>query len=156
MAIQLTIKDVLEKAIGKEIESQRLYNDLSRRMRDDAVRDAFLKLARQEHGHQLLLEQYLRGNIKEGVLDKGQVVDYKIAEHLEQPEIFPTTKLQDVFLIAANREKASHELYLGLAQMHPDGKAKSLLKELASQELGHKKRVEFLYTEVAFPQTDGG
>ena len=27
---------------------------------------------------------------------------------------------------------------------------------LAAEELGHKQQLEFLYTEVAFPQTDGG
>jgi rubrerythrin len=31
-----------------------------------------------------------------------------------------------------------------------------MLEQLASQELEHKRRVEFIYTEVAFPQTDGG
>jgi rubrerythrin len=65
-------------------------------------------------------------------------------------------KLKDVFLLAANREKASHEFYLGLAQIHPDGGVKQLIEKLAAQELEHKQRVEFLYTEVAFPQTDGG
>ncbi len=33
---------------------------------------------------------------------------------------------------------------------------KRLLERLASQELEHKQRVEFLYAEVAFPQTNGG
>ena len=33
---------------------------------------------------------------------------------------------------------------------------KRLLERLASQELKHKQRVEFLYAEVAFPQTNGG
>ena len=64
--------------------------------------------------------------------------------------------LKDAFLLAANREKASYEFYLGLAQIHPPGEAKRLIERLAAQELGHKQRVEFLYTEVAFPQTDGG
>ena len=65
-------------------------------------------------------------------------------------------QLKDVFLLAANREKASHELYLSLSQIHPDGTARRMLEELASQELEHKQKVEFLYTEVAFPQTAGG
>jgi rubrerythrin len=68
----------------------------------------------------------------------------------------PDMNLKDVFLLAANREKASHEFYLSLARIHPAGKARRLLRRLASQELGHKHKVEFLYTEVAFPQTDGG
>jgi rubrerythrin len=65
-------------------------------------------------------------------------------------------KLKDIFLFAAAREKASHEFYLSLAQIHPSGEVKRLLGELAAQELEHKQRVESLYTQVAFPQTDGG
>jgi rubrerythrin len=113
-------------------------------------------LAQQEKGHQNLLEQYLRGEIKEGALSRGQTVDYKIAEHLDQPKVYPDMDLKDIFMLAALREKASHELYLSLAEIHPVGKARELLEELASQELGHKLQVETLYNEVAFPQTDGG
>ena len=156
MATQLTLKEVLEKAIQKEIDSQRLYSDLSQKMTDGTTKDAFQELARQEQGHQTLLEKYLRGELRQGALSQGQVVDYKIAEHLDQPEISPDMKLKDVFLLAADREKASHEFYLGLAQIHPAGEVKRLIEGLAAQELGHKQRVEFLYTEVAFPQTDGG
>lgn len=156
MVTQLTLKDVLPKAIQKEIESQHLYRDLSYKMTDEAPRDAFQELARHEEGHQQLLERYLRGELKGGMLNEGQVVDYKIAEHLEQPQLSLEMKLKDVFLLAANREKASHEFYLSLAQIHPDGEVKRLIEELATQELDHKQKVEFLYTEVAFPQTDGG
>ena len=153
---QLTISDVLDKAIQKEIESQRLYDDLSQKMIDKAAKDAFISLFREEQRHQSILEQYQRGEIKDGVLGREQVIDYKIAEHLDQPEVTPDMELKEVFLLAANREKASHEFYLGLAEVHPPGQARKLLEELALQELRHKQKVEFLYTEVAFPQTDGG
>jgi rubrerythrin len=156
MAYQLTVRNVLEKAIQKEIESQQLYRHLSEKMTDKAAQDAFRQLARQEQGHQQLVEQYLHGELKGGMLNEGQVVDYKIAEHLEQPQLSLEMKLKDVFLLAANREKASHEFYLSLAQIHPDGEAKRLIEQLATQELDHKQKVEFLYTEVAFPQTNGG
>ena len=59
-------------------------------------------------------------------------------------------------MLAASREKASHELYLSLAQIHPVGEVKSVIADLAIQELGHKQAMEYLYTEVAFPQLDGG
>ena len=156
MVTQLTLREVLGKAIQKEVESQRLYTELRQKMTDEAAKDAFQELAQQEQGHQNLLERYLWGELKEGMLNRGQVVDYKIAEHLDQPQISPDIKLKDVFLLAANREKASHEFYLSLAQIHPAGEVKRLVEELATQELEHKQRVEFLYTEVAFPQTGGG
>ena len=98
----------------------------------------------------------LKGELKEGALSHTKPVDYHIAEHLQQPEVSPDMPLKDVFLLAADREKVSHDFYLALAGIHPEGKTKKLLQDLADQEMGHKKRVEYLYTEVAFPQTDGG
>jgi rubrerythrin len=156
MTKKLTVESALTKAIQKEIESQELYRHLSRTVTDDAGREMFRELVKVEKRHEELLRQYLRGELGEGALKKEHVIDYKIAEHLEQPRIKPGMKLNDVLLLAANREKASHDFYLGLAAEHPPGKVKTLLEELASQELEHKQRMEYLYTEVAFPQTDGG
>ena len=156
MATQFTLKDILKNAICKEIDSQLLYTSLSQKVEDEAAKDAFQELAGQEKGHQDLLERYLRGEIKEGALSHEQIIDYKIAEQLDQPEIAPDMKLKDVFLLAADREALAHEFYLSLAVIHPAGEVKGLLEGLADQELKHKQRVEFLYTEVAFPQTDGG
>ena len=156
MVRQLTVRKILEKAIQKEIESQQLYRKLSEKMLNEVAKDAFRELTRQEHGHQAFLEEYLRGELKEGTLGREQALDYKIAEHLEQPEISLDMKRKDVFLLAANREKTSHKFYLELAGVHPPGQVRRLLEQLASQELEHKQKVEFLYTEVAFPQTDGG
>ena len=130
MSDQLTLKEVLGKAIQKEIESQRLYSDLSQKMTNDAAKDALRQLSQQEQGHQNMLEQYQRGEFKAGTLGMGQVIDYKIAEHLAQPEISPDMELKDVFLLAANRELCSHELYLGLAGLHPPGEAKGCLSSL--------------------------
>ena len=156
MTTQLTLSEILGKAIQNEIGSWLLYNKLSQKMKNQVAKDAFQELGRQEQRHQNLLEKYSRGELKGGMLSRGQVVDYKIAEHLDQAEISPDMKLPDVFLLAANREKASHDFYISLATIHPAGEAKRLMEELAAQELEHKQRVEFLYTEVAFPQTDGG
>jgi predicted CoA-binding protein/rubrerythrin len=153
---KMTLEKVIRKAIQKEIASWLLYRDLSRRMTQEAAQEAFRKLAEQEKGHQQLLEQYQRGEIKEGALSQTQAVDYKISEHLEQSRIYPDMDFKDIFLLAAGREKASHELYLRLAEIHPPGRVRKLLTELAAQELEHKQQLELFYTEVAFPQTDGG
>jgi rubrerythrin len=156
MATQLTLHEVLEGAIQKEIMSRFLYVSLRQRVKNKASKDAFQDLANQEEVHQRILEDYLHGRIKEGTLNGKLVVDYKIADCLDQPEISPTMALQDVFLLAAKKEQASHDLYLGLADIHPSGQVRRLLQYLASQETEHKNRVESLYVEAAFPQTDGG
>ncbi|MFH1651362.1 MAG: ferritin family protein [Chloroflexota bacterium] len=152
----LTLNEVLAGAIQKEIEAHRLYEGMSESVTEPAVKDAFRDLAKQEDGHRKLLEEYWRGEIKEGALHSGQRIDYRIAEALDQPAVTPDISLKDAFLLAANREKVSHDFYLALAGIHPEGRIKGLFLELADQEMGHKHRVEYLYTEVAFPQTDGG
>ena len=156
MLKNITIKELLEKAIAKEIESQKLYRGLGRRVADGAARDACRDLTREEKHHQDVLEQYQRREIWEGALNPGKTADYRIAEHFYQPTVSRNMKLEDIFLLAANREKASHEFYASFAALHPAGKMKMLIEDLAAQELAHKHRVETLYTEVAFPQTDGG
>jgi rubrerythrin len=156
MATRLTVQTILKKAIEKEIEAQHLYQELSQKMTEAVARDAFLQLSKEEKGHEQLLRRYMRGKIGAGGLKKDHTLDYKIAEYLDQPEITPAMTLKDVFLLAANREKASHDFYLKLAAVHPVGGVKRLLEQLADQELEHKSRVELLYTEVAFPQTEGG
>jgi rubrerythrin len=156
MAARLTLHEVLEGAIQKEIMSRFLYISLQQKVKNIATKEAFQALADQEEVHQRVLEDYLHGRIKEGALNADLVVDYKITDCLDQPEILPTMALQDVFLLAAKKEQAAHDLYLGLAEIHPSGQVKILLQNLASQEKEHKNRVESLYVEAAFPQTDGG
>lgn len=156
MVAELTLQEILERAIQKEIDSQDLYRALSRRVSNRQARDALQEMVKYEKGHQLMLENYRRGELKEGALKASHVIDYRIAEYLEQPEMSPDMGLKEVFLLAANREKASHQFYLGLAGLHPRGEVRKMLEKLAAQELEHKQKVEYLYTEVAFPQTDGG
>jgi len=156
MASEFTLEKILERAIQKEIDSQTIYNTLSRGVKDKYAKGALQDLVKYEKEHQLMLERYRRGELKGGALSRDHIIDYRIAEHLEQSEISSKMTLKEVFLLAANREKASHELYLDLADIHPQGEVRRMFETLAAQELEHKQKVEYLYTEVAFPQTDGG
>jgi rubrerythrin len=151
-----TLDKILEKAIAKEIEAQELYSMMSGRVKEIFVRDELLGLVSFEKEHQAILEKYRRGGVTEGALNPSQPVDWKIAECLDQPAVTPDMQLRDVFLMAANREKASHDFYRSLAGLHPPGAVRTLFEQLAAAEAQHKSRVELLFTEVAFPQTDGG
>jgi rubrerythrin len=156
MTNQLNLKDVLNLAILKEIEAQELYSDVCREAQSEAVKTAFKALILQEKQHQTLLEKYRAGELKQGALHMEHPCDYHIAEHFSEPKPAAGMELRDAFLYAADLEKASHEFYLKLSRLHVAGEVRSLLEKLASQELEHKAVVESLFTEVAFPQTDGG
>jgi len=156
MPKQLNLKDILALAVLKEIEAQELYADLCRKSNSRVVQEAFQALIQQEKQHQTLLEKYRAGEMKQGALRMEHPCDYHIAEHFAEPKPAAGMELKDAFLFAADREKASHEFYLKLARLHVAGEVRILLEKLASQELEHKAVVESLFTEVAFPQTDGG
>ena len=138
MAGPITLQEILKGAIQKEIDACTLYHTLREEVKDPTAKNAFLELAKQEMGHQSLLAKHLKGELKEGALSHGEHVDYHIAEHLTQPEVSLDMPLKDVFLLAAERGKASHDFYLAFAGIHPEGKMKKLFQELADQEMGHK------------------
>ncbi len=152
----LTVMEVLRTGVQREIESQQLYTELGGMVRDTQAKYVFTKLVREEKRHQDILERFLKGGMQAGMLKPDEVLDYRVAESLNQPAVKPDMALPDIVLLAANREKMANEFYLGLAAAHPAGEPKRLLLKLASQELGHKQKMETLYADVAFPQTDGG
>lgn len=151
-----TLEDLLNMAIKREIESQELYRNLGNRVTHSATQYVFSLLIQQEKEHQLILEKYLHGGFTSGSLELKHIVDYHIVENFDQPEINTDMDLPAVFLLAANREKAAYEFYQKLARIHLPGEPRTLLEKLANEESGHKQNVEQMYTEVAFPQTDGG
>lgn len=150
------IDRVLDLAIRNEITANRFYVSLSKAVTDAMSKDTLEYLAAEEAKHRQFLERYKRGEVSFGALSSHQPLDYKIAEHFEEPDPSEEMKLEDAFLIAAHREKLSHEFYLALADLHPDGEVKEMLLKMAQQELAHKEKVEYLYTNAAFPQTAGG
>jgi rubrerythrin len=40
--------------------------------------------------------------------------------------------------------------------MHPQGDVREIFLKMANEELKHKEKVEYLYSNTAFPQTSGG
>jgi rubrerythrin len=153
---EITVLYVIDKAIEKEIEAQNMYRELGDESTEPAAKDMFQQLTAVEKKHEDLLRRYLSGDLGQQGLKKDAALDYRIAEHFYAPEVKPGMPLADVLLLAANREKASHELYTALAAAQPDGPIRQLFEDLAAQEMDHKHRMEDYYTDVAFPQTSGG
>jgi len=152
-----SVRTVLEFALEREKAAYRFYVDLMQRIEDPGARDALDFLAREETRHREFLERYLRGEVAEGSLRLTQVVDYKIIEHAsDEPDPEGPLSPEKAFLVAAKREKASHELYRDLGRMHPEGPVRSLFERMSQEELRHKEKVEYLYANTAFPQTSGG
>ena len=154
----LTTEEILQRAITFEKLSYNFYQRLKDVVLDAMTKDSLDFLARQEVQHREFLENYLQGRLPGGMLGLGlkESHDARIAEAFASPEPTPELLQKDTFLIAAEKEKKSHEFYQKLALLHPAGELRELLLQLAREELAHKEKVEYLYVNAAFPQTSGG
>jgi rubrerythrin len=147
---------VLDMAIDKEIEAHAFYTELYNRVTDREAKRTLQFLADEEKKHREFLASYKEGKAGPQQLKTSQVIDYKIAEYLERPDLSKNLDSKDAYLIAAHRELNSYNFYTALAEIHLKGNVKEVLLKMANEELKHKEKVEYLYSNTAFPQTAGG
>lgn len=150
------MRTVLERAIKNEEDAYQFYTGLAATVTDTTARSTLEFLASEELKHKAFLVSYLEGSqsTKGAALD--QVVDYQVAQYVSKPDIQKDMTTSEVYLVAAHREWNAHQFYLGLASIQPEGEIKALLLDFAAQELRHKEKVEYLYTNTTFTQTAGG
>ena len=153
---EITLQEVIDQAILREEQAFAFYEKLMERVADTASQDTLAFIAKEELKHKEILERYARGELGQEALSLREVVDGRVVEALGPPDLTECLDQKDIFIVAAEREKASHEFYAKLAQLHPEGELKKLLSKLAQEELAHKEKAEYLYCNAAFPQTDGG
>jgi len=150
------LESLIDIAIEREEKAYGFYMGLCNRIEDESVKDTLKFLAGEEQKHKEFLVNYRSGRFGPDSLRLTDVVDYKIAEYLEEPDIKKDMDSKDVYLVAAHRELQSYNFYKALADLHPDGEAKEMLLKMANEEMKHKEKVEYLYSNTAFPQTAGG
>jgi rubrerythrin len=153
---KMSMEEVLNQAIHREKIAHSFYTNLINIVEDKVSKDTLLYMANEELKHKEFLEKYKSGELGGRSLNLKMVVDGKVLEALGPPEITERLEHKDIFLVAAEREKGSHEFYAKLAALQPEGELKRLLLKLAQEELAHKEKAEYLYCNAAFPQTDGG
>lgn len=150
------IAEVIDMAIKREEEAFAFYNDLYNKVEDPSAKDSLQFLSKEEKKHKEFLVKYRQGGYGEEGLRLTEVVDNKIADYLGKPDIKKDMESKDVYLVAAHRELNSYNFYKSLADLHPEGSAKAILLRMANEEKKHKEKVEYLYSNTAFPQTAGG
>ncbi len=149
------LDSLLDIAIEKEEEAFHFYMNIYNQVDDESLKQTLIFLANEEKKHKEFLQKYREGDYA-GSLDLSEVIDYRIAEHLSKPEPKYISDDADIYLIASHKELQSYEFYAALADLHPAGEAKDMLAAIANEEMKHKEKVEYFYSNSAFPQTHGG
>ena len=143
-------KKILLNAIDKEVESYTFYTAASERVKDKALKTVFKELAEQEAMHRKTLQEYLMGAKKELKFD--EVKDYHLSDMIESPALTTDMKPLDGLKIAIKKEEEANKMYEGLAAASVEADQKKVFEELAMMELGHKRRLEDIYTNTAFAE----
>jgi rubrerythrin len=151
-----SLQSLIGKAVQNEEEARVFYLGLYDLVEDPLAKETLKYLASEELAHKEFLQAYLKGDKKFTALTMDTPVDYHIAQYAAKPDPKANMNSSEIYLVAAHRELNSYKFYKGLAAAQPAGEVKDMLLQMANQELNHKEKVEYLYSNTAFPQTAGG
>jgi rubrerythrin len=150
------IMKLIDTAIKREEEAFDFYMGILEKVKESSATETIQEIAKEEKNHKAFLIKYRDEQWSPKNLKMSDVTYYKIAEYQEEPEITSDMKSEQVYLVASHRELRSYQFYSELAKLHSDSEVKELLIRMANEELRHKEKMEYLYANTAFPQTDGG
>jgi len=149
--------EYINVAIKREEDAFRFYTELADKVTDDAARDTLFWISKEEEKHKAYLVNFRADGKGPEDMRLAEVAYYKIAEHLEEPEVEEDMSRSEIFLVASHRELRSYNFYSELAALYNQGDAvHEMLIKIANEELKHKEKMEYLYANTTFPQTDGG
>jgi len=145
------IGEAIRQAIEREEEAHALYSKARGMVTDPVAQGMLDELATQELGHKAKLESLLKGDA-ERIVARGterKITDLKIADYLAPAKLDEGADLQQVLIVAMQKEKDSNQLYEAMTQI-TEGSTQELFRFLAGEELAHKNRVQQLYDEIIY------
>jgi rubrerythrin len=149
---RMTVEGIIQRAIRFEENAYDFYTGASEMVKFPHVREMLNELAGEEVKHKEKLEGLLASDTEQIVAAKQrrQIQDLKLADYLVASPLDEGATIQDVLMIAMQREKNSHDFYNLMAGIAGSEAAKDLFQFLAQEELGHKNKVEVLYDDIIY------
>ena len=141
-----SIQELLQFALSKEQASGRFYRDLAARMKDPASRQLMESLALQEDKHyqSIMLELNKQGYSVPADISPEEE-DYTWEERLEIDDQARNMNCIDVLALAIQKERAAFQLYAQLLGLARDAQFRTMLLELAEEEVRHMLQLEAEY-----------
>ncbi len=140
---------LLGRAIASEEASTEFYRKAAERVSSPDVRDVLEMLAQDEQEHRRALEDFRDGRRP---LPSGSPVTWALAEAFGTPRFSADMLPADAFLLAANKERLSMQMYENWSALYGDGTERDLLLRLADMERQHLAHVEAMFSNAAFPE----
>jgi rubrerythrin len=144
-----SVDEILDFAIGREIEANRFYTELAERMDSPAMCEVLEEFAIEELGHRMKLETVKAGGLE---LKEERVQSLEIADYVVEEEIRSDMSYADVLVVAMRKEKASYRLYTDLAAATEAEELTDMFLALAQEEARHKLRFEIEYDDIVLKE----
>jgi len=146
-----SVDEILDFAIGNEVEANRFYLDLAAKMDVPIMKEVFEDFAREEQGHKAKLEAVKRKEYSFGA-GAARVQELGLADYLVEHEPTAEMSYADALVLAMKKEKAAYKLYLDLAAVAEAEELTDMFLALAGEEAKHKLRFEIEYDNVVLKE----
>ncbi|MBN2132174.1 MAG: ferritin family protein [Sedimentisphaerales bacterium] len=142
-----SVGELLELAIGREIQAAEYLSKLAERMVDPATQALLEQLAQDELGHKAKLELEL---MKQGIVAQtlGRLVEVAEPEYVGPVDIDPASDVKRILALVIRKERRSFRFYVDLAGVALEGEVHEALMELAEEEARHLIRFEREYNKL--------
>ncbi len=149
----ITVEGIIQRAIQVEEEAYHFYTGASKTVKLPHVQDMLNELAGEEVKHKEKLQELLAGDTEQIIAAKQghKIQDLKLADYLVPQPFDEDATLQEVLIMAMQREKNAYDFYSLMAGVASEA-AKGLFQFLAQEELEHKNKVEVLYDEIIYKE----
>lgn len=147
-----SFQDVIDFAISEEKSAVDFYSELARIVRDPSVKKLIESFAKEENGHhqQLVkLKQEYAGPTDKVDLEELRSMVTSDEGTVPLVNIGPDMNYQEALELAMFKEKSAFKLYLRMADMVQDEKARAVLTSLARDEAKHRVHFELQHERAA-------
>ncbi|NIO49464.1 MAG: rubrerythrin [Candidatus Aminicenantes bacterium] len=136
-----SVNELLEIAIKAEMEANKTYSDLARRISNPLLKEKFQWLAYEENKHKEILEKLYK-TLYQG--DEPQVPDTVDETLLPSIHIDPSSSFADILHQAMESEKSAENFYANLSKRFEDPQ-KKILNYLSKVEHSHYMMLQSEY-----------
>ena len=138
-------KETIQFAIAKEIGASNFYNQAGEKADHLDTKELLLKFAKEEEGHQRMLEKLTMEKIDKSKIEK--IPDFKTYDYTVENEYRPDMSYTEIVEMAIIMEEKSLKLFTHLKQTAIDNDLKKIFTFLADEESRHKSELEKLHAE---------
>jgi rubrerythrin len=142
-----TVDEVLDFAIGREIDAQSFYMRLSKMVKDPELAKTLISLAAEELDHETKLQAVRLGK---AALSDQEVGSLDIVDYTKDVSPGPDMSYTDLLVIGMKKEETSRRLYINLALIAKQHNLRDTFLLLAKEETQHKMRFELEYDLKTF------